>query len=114
MPCIKTTVTKKIDENQKNSLIKKYGQAIALFPGKSETWLMLAFHDETPMAFQGNSDSDFAFVEVSLLGSASDDAYDRMTQALTQIVNEELGIAPSCIYIKYEECEHWGWNGGNF
>ena len=113
MPSIKTTVSKEISENTKNNLIKKFGEAIALFPGKSETWLMLAFNDNTPMAFGGNQE-DCALLEVALFGSASDSAYDRMTAALSSIINEELGIATDRVYIKYEETEHWGWSGRNF
>lgn len=114
MPCIKTTVSKKIDDTARENLIKKYGEAIALFPGKSESWLMLTFDDETPMSFQGKTDSEYAFIELSLFGTASDAAYDRMTGALTSIVNEELGIDYSKIYVKYEEVNHWGWNGSDF
>ena len=114
MPSIKTTVSKEISESARNNLIKKFGEAIALFPGKSETWLMLAFNDNTPMTFGGNSDGDYALLEVALFGSASDSAYDRMTAALSSIVNEELGIAPDKVYIKYEETNHWGWSGRNF
>ena len=83
MPCIKTTVSKEINESTRNNLIRKFGEAIALFPGKSETWLMLTFNDNVPMSLGGDSEEDCAFLEVSLFGSASAQAYDRMTAALT-------------------------------
>ena len=114
MPSIKTTVSKEISESARDNLIKKFGEAIALFPGKSETWLMLSFNDNTPMCFGGNQADDCALLEVALFGSASDSAYDRMTAALTEIISEELGIAPGKTYVKYEEAGHWGWNGRNF
>ncbi|MBR6701590.1 MAG: hypothetical protein IKI78_00455 [Clostridia bacterium] len=114
MPCIKTTVSKEISENTRNNLIRKFGEAIALFPGKSETWLMLTFNDNVPMSMSGDAGEDCAFLEVSLFGSASDQAYDRMTAAITEIISEELGIAPGKTYVKYEEAGHWGWNGRNF
>ena len=37
-----------------------------------------------------------------------------MTEALTDILREELEIAPDRIYITYQEIGTWGWNGGNF
>jgi len=114
MPYIKTTTSKKIDDSTKESLKNKMGQAIALIPGKSESWLMLAFEDNISMAFKGNLNDDFAFIDVSIFGSASDAAYDRLTGALCTIVNEELQIPLSNIYVKYEESDHWGWNGSNF
>lgn len=114
MPYIKTTVSKEISESTKLNLQKKLGEAIALIPGKTESWLMLAFEDNVPMAFQGRNDSDYAFVDVSIFGSASDAAYDRLTGAICSIMNEELGISPDHTYVKYEESNQWGWNGRNF
>ena len=70
--------------------------------------------DNMNMYFKGSCDKDYAYLEVSLFGTASDAAYDRLTAALSEIVNEELGIDRANIYIKYEEAEHWGWNGSNF
>lgn len=114
MPYIKTTTTVEINEEKKSSLTKKFGEAISLVPGKSEYWLMLAFDDKVKMAFQGKDDSDYAYLEVNIFGKVSDAAFDRLTGALTEIVNEELGIDRDKIYIKYSEVDHWGWNGGNF
>lgn len=114
MPYIRTTVSKELTEQNKENLKAKLGQAIALIPGKSESWLMLTFEDNMNMYFKGGCDNDYAYLEVSLFGTASDAAYDRLTAALSEIVNEELGIDRANIYIKYEEAEHWGWNGSNF
>ncbi len=114
MPYIKTTTSVKLNDEKKEALKSKLGQAIALIPGKSEAWLMLAFEDGAYMSFKGNADEDYAFADVSLFGSASDAAYDRLTGAICEILNEELGIKLSNIYVKYEETDHWGWNGSNF
>ena len=114
MPYIRTTVSKELTDINKENLKTKLGQAIALIPGKSESWLMLAFEDKIDMYFKGDGTKDYAYLEVSIFGSTSDAAYDRLTAALSEIINEELGIARENIYIKYEEADHWGWNGVNF
>ena len=114
MPYIRTTVSKEITQENIDSLKTKLGQAIALIPGKSESWLMLAFEDKVNMYFKGDCSEEYAYIEVSLFGSTSDAAYDRLTAAISEIFNEELGIDRANIYIKYEEAEHWGWNGTNF
>lgn len=114
MPYIRTTVSTSLTEENKTNLKSKLGEAIALIPGKSESWLMLAFEDNMSMYFKGDNSEKYAYLEVSLFGSTSDAAYDRLTAALSEIVNEELGINRSNIYIKYEEANHWGWNGTNF
>ena len=114
MPYIRTTVSKKLTSQNKENLKAKLGEAIALIPGKSEAWLMLAFEDNISMYFKGDGTQDYAYLEVSIFGSTSDAAYDRLTAALSEIINEELGIDRANIYIKYEEANHWGWNGANF
>lgn len=114
MPYIRTTVSNKLTDEKRESIKAKFGQTIALIPGKSESWLMLSFEDNMKMYFRGDDSEDYAYLEVSLFGSASDAAYDRLTAALSEIINEELGIGRENIYIKYEEAEHWGWNGNNF
>lgn len=114
MPYIKTTVSTEISDSAKENLKNKLGNAIALIPGKSENWLMLSFHDKTDMAFRGETHEEYAYIEVNIFGSASDAAYDRLTAAICEIINEELSIPLSNIYVKYEEAEHWGWNGNNF
>lgn len=114
MPFIRTTVSKEITDEKRESIKAKLGQAIALIPGKSESWLMLSFDDNKNMYFRGEADEEYAFLEVALFGTTSDAAYDRLTAALSEIINEELGISRDKIYIKYEEAEHWGWNGNNF
>lgn len=114
MPYIRTTVSNKVLDSARENIKTKLGQAIALIPGKTEAWLMLAFEDNMKMYFKGECENDYAYVEVSLLGTASDAAYDRLTAAISEIINEELGIGRENIYIKYEEAGHWGWNGVNF
>lgn len=114
MPYIRTTVSNKISESARENIKTKLGQAIALIPGKSEAWLMLAFEDNVNMYFKGKGSEEYAYVEVSLFGTTSDAAYDRLTAAISEIINEELGIDRANIYIKYEQAEHWGWNGSNF
>ena len=114
MPYIRTTVSTPLTEENKTNLKSKLGEAIALIPGKSESWLMLSFEDNMSMYFKGDNSAEYAYLEVSIFGSTSDAAYDRLTAALSEIINEELGIDRSNIYIKYEEADHWGWNGVNF
>lgn len=114
MPCIQTKVNVKISPEKEENLKKELGKAIALIPGKSEAWLMLTFEDECHISFQGKSDEPAAFVEVKIYGKASGSAYESLTAEITRILSGELGIRADRIYVKYEEAQYWGWNGGNF
>ncbi len=114
MPYINTTTTKKLDKSARDEIKRELGQIIAEIPGKSENWLMVSFSDEVPMYFRGDDSADCAYVEVSIFGGASDDAYDRLTARICELFEKKLGISPDRVYVKYEEADHWGWNGANF
>lgn len=114
MPFINSKVTVKMSPEKKEKVKSRLGEAIAIIPGKSESWLMVGFEDEYDLYFKGNQDKETAFVEVKIFGSATPDAYAKMTGAICQIFEEELQIPAERIYVKYEEVANWGWNGNNF
>lgn len=114
MPCIQTKVNVSISADQKENLKAALGEAISLIPGKSENWLMLTFEDNCSIFFQGNGEIPAAFVEVKIYGKSNGDVYQKMTEAITDILNQHLHIEASRIYVKYEETAYWGWNGNNF
>lgn len=113
MPYIRTQVSTALSKENEQSLTKKLGQAIQNL-GKTEQWLMLDFEENCHLYFQGNQNAPTAFVEIKLFGKASNPMYDQMTKDVTRIVSEELSIPENRIYVQYEECAHWGWNGSNF
>ncbi len=114
MPCIQTKVNVKLSQETERSIKAKLGEAVALIPGKSENWLMLTFEDQCRIWFRGEDSAPAAFVEVKIYGKAPGTVYDKLTARITEILDEELGIAADHIYVKYEEVAHWGWNGSNF
>ena len=81
-------------------------------PGKTESWLMLSFRDNVSMYFKGD-DAPCVICQVKLFGSAAEEAYQNLTEALTDIIHEELDVEADRIYVTYEEIGVWGWNGGN-
>ncbi len=114
MPFINSKVNVALSEEEKEILKDKLGQAISLIPGKSESWLMVGFEDNYSLYFKGKNNTKIAFIEVKIFGRASDRDLDHLTAEISRIFKEVLGISQDKIYIKYEEVEHWGWNGANF
>lgn len=114
MPFINTTVTCTITDEKRETLKSLLGEAISLIPGKSEKFLMLAFSDNTKMYFSGSDKKDTAFIEIKIFGTADKKDYDVLTARVTEIYYSVLGIPKDRIYVKYEECFNWGWNGANF
>ena len=114
MPFIETktnvTVTKEAETKIKEAL----GKAISIIPGKSESWLMVAIEGDVPMYFRGDDSAPIAFVDVKTFGSASSDAYNRMTAELTKVYGDILGVSADHMYIRYYGSSDWGWNGSNF
>ena len=114
MPFISTKTNKTVSKDTAKALKEAYASAIELLPGKTEKWLMLSFEGDTMMAFHGDMESPMAYLTVSLVGKAPRAAYDALTARLCEIMGEVLGIAPDMVYVKYEEVEHWGYDGYNF
>lgn len=110
MPFIRTSTNVSIDDNKIMNLKNKYGVAITTM-GKTENWLMLEFNDNAKMFFAGSSEP-LAFVDVKTYGNPNNS--NAMTHELTKIINEELGIDSSRIYVSYQGINDWGYNGNNF
>ena len=114
MPFIDSKVSVKITEEQEKELKTRLGQAISLIPGKSENWLMTGFEDDYHMYFRGDNSEPIAYIEVRIFGGPNKAAFQKMTEEITIIYGDVLGIAPDHMYIKYSATPDWGWNGGNF
>lgn len=114
MPFIETKLNIRLTPEKEAVIKQKLGDAIALFPGKSEYWLMLRFEDNCRMWFRGYNTFPVAMVQIQLFGSAEAAVTQQMTEKVTGILSEELGIQPDHVYISYSFTETWGWNGENF
>lgn len=114
MPYINTKLNVGLSKEKEKAIKEKLGNAIAILPGKSENWLMLGFEDGCRLYFKGDDSAPMAYVEVSVYGNSNASAYNKLTAAITQILNEELSVKPDHVYVKYMESEHWGFNGSNF
>lgn len=114
MPFINSKVTVKISTEKEEQIKKRLGEAIAIVPGKSESWLMVGFEDEYTLYFKGDKCEKAAFVEVKIYGSANSTAFRQLTAEICNIYEEELGIPKANIYVTYQAIADWGWNGDNF
>ena len=114
MPNIATKVNVEISEEKELILKEKLGNAISILKGKSEAWLMLSFEDNCRMWFKGDNSKPMAFVEVQVLGKINPSESSELSAEICRIFEDELSISQDMTYIKYEEIDQWGWNGGNF
>ncbi len=113
MPFIDSKITVPVSAEKRESIKAQLGQAVSLL-GKSENFLMVGFEDNYDLYMGGEKLEKGAYVSVSLFGSASSDAYSKMTGEICSLYQSELGIPGDKIYVTYHGVNDWGWNGRNF
>lgn len=113
MPFIDLKTNKQVNKHDEIALKQALGNAIAILPGKSETWLMLDIHDECRMYFHG-SDAPCAMLQVQVFGKINPEKCELLTAEICRIMDSTLQISPENTYVKYEEVDLWGWNSQNF
>ncbi len=113
MPFIDSKISLKVSKEKKDAIKAELGKAVSIL-GKSEGFLMVGFDDGYSLYMGGEELEKGAFVSVSLFGSASSGAYEKMTGEICRIYEQQLGIAPDKVYVTYSGMKDWGWNGRNF
>lgn len=113
MPFIDSRITVSVSKEKKEKIKARMGQAITTLH-KSENYLMVGIESDYDLWLAGKKLEKGAYVSVSLFGSASPEDYDKMTEIICKILNEELGIEGSSVYVTYHPVADWGWNGRNF
>lgn len=113
MPFIDSKITVSVDADTKERIKSELGKIIGLL-GKSESFLMVGIEDNYDLWMAGKKLDKGAYVSVSLFGNASSDAFSKMTTAICNILENELGIPGSAVYVTYHPISDWGWNGSNF
>ena len=113
MPFINIKTNTAVSAQQETAIKSAMGKAIAVIPGKSESWLMVDIQPEQKLYFKGDN-APAAMVDVSIYGSAGKSDYNRLTAEICRTISEQLAVEQSRIYVKYTEVENWGWNGSNF
>lgn len=87
---------------------------VAQLLGKPESYVMVRFQHNGNMLFAGSAEP-LAFVQLKSLG-LPDTQTREYSSKLCALVNKELGIDPSRIYIEFISPERhmWGWDSATF
>lgn len=113
MPYIDLKVTQKLAEDKKEKIKCELGKKISILH-KPESYLMVGIQDGYSLYFAGKKLEKGAYVSISLFGKVNSADSEIMTVAVCKILNEELGIDGSCVYVTYHGVDNWGFDGGNF
>ena len=52
-----------------------------------------------------------AYVSIAMLGEPDRAKNEAMTARVTEILQEQLGIPPKCVYVICHVVRDWGWRG---
>ena len=114
MPYIETKTSASVSGEQLAALKEMFAEVIEIIPGKSEEWLMLNTVGDCNMSFRGDMDTPSAMIKVEIFGKAKASEYDRLTAEICERASSILGVPKNRIYVRYEECSIWGYDGFNF
>jgi phenylpyruvate tautomerase PptA (4-oxalocrotonate tautomerase family) len=111
MPYLNIVTNQEVSDEQ--TLLKVASQTVALASGKPESYVMVELEHKTSMLF-GGTDAPLAFLDYRALGLPSD--RQSFSDALCQMITDQLGIDGGRIYISMTDSErqNWGWNHGTF
>lgn len=113
MPFIDSKISVGVDKEKREAIKSQLGQAISVM-SKPESFLMLGFEDNYDLYMGGRRLDKGAYVSVSLFGTPSPAACEKMTKTICEIYEKELQIPGDCIYVTYHGVKDWGWDGRNF
>ncbi len=115
MPCIQIHTNRPVEQEKAERIKTELGRIITFLPDKSEQWLLVELLDNSRIWFHGEGDRPFALVQVKVWGNHIDrEGSERMTKAVCELLNKELSVAPTDVYVRYLATPDWGWNSANF
>lgn len=109
MPFIDVNISTQLTFEKERTLKAQFGKIICEIPGKTEGSVMIQFKDNARLWFRGSNESPMAFVNVMLYGKAQESNYRVFSEKTMDLLNREMGIEKSNIYIKFEEVANWFW-----
>lgn len=96
MPFIDSKITLPVPQEKREVLKSELGKAVSIM-GKPESFLMVGFEDNYDLYMGGNKLDKGAYVSVSLFGNASSTAYEKMTEVICELYENELGIPGNAV-----------------
>ena len=114
MPLLKLETTVVLPEDKRQALLASLSKTVAETIGKPQQYVMVAA-SQAAMQMSG-SPGNAAFVDVRSIGGLTDDVNRKLSQKVSQLLHDSLGIPQNRIYLNFTDVEasHWGWNGSTF
>lgn len=111
MPFVSIHTARKLSKINKENIKHDLGQKITLIPGKKEEVLMIEFIDEVSLYFAGVENPNATYIDVKCYKAASFEENQNFTEAVNEIMIDEIGISNLDIYLTISEFSTWGTKG---
>ena len=111
MPFVQLNLGKKLNEEQKNSLQLKVGEIMPLISGKNIKNTIQQIIDDCSL-YSGGEKIEGAYVEARLYLPATKEDKTAWSNAISQLLIEDLGIKAEQIYLNIVEMTEWGTGKG--
>ena len=112
MPLLHIRSNTTIDD--KEAVALALSKQTAQLLGKPENYVMVIINDQQHLIFAGNTQAA-AYLELKSINLPESQTTE-LSSALCDLVNQELGIDSSRIYIEFSNAQRhmWGWSGATF
>ncbi|HBU12449.1 MAG TPA: hypothetical protein DEB31_06900 [Clostridiales bacterium] len=110
MPYVNISTTKKMNEDEKQTLLGQVGRAITLIPGKAAEGTLIKLDAGATLVKKG-AEGDLCMTQAYLYGESPHEAKDSFVREMFRYYTEEMGIPQKNIYISVEGCRNWGFDG---
>ena len=96
-------------------LLRELSTKLAEALEKSESYVMTLLEPPSSMTFGGSTEPT-CYMEVKNIGTMTPGQTQQITQIACGCAEKYLGVAPSRIYIEFNDAQRhlWGWNGNTF
>ncbi len=111
MPFISVNTAQTLSKTSKENIKTKLGEKISLIPNKREEVLMIQFIDGVTSYFAGKENPNAVYVDVKCYKQASFEENKKFTEAVNIIMQEEININSSDLYLTITEFSTWGMKG---
>jgi phenylpyruvate tautomerase PptA (4-oxalocrotonate tautomerase family) len=115
LPLLKLSLSLKLEDDQKASLLQSLSKVLADGLGKPENYVMVSIEDEVAIIMSGEM-GPAAFADIRSIGALNDEVNKEFSNTLCTFLNEQFGIPTNRIYINYTDMDasYWGWNSSTF
>lgn len=114
MPLLRLEVGTPVPAAKKEALLKGASKILANVIGKPEAYVMVTLA-ECAGTFAGQA-GPMVFADVRSIGGLDRKTNGALAQALCDLLERELSVAPDRIYLNFTDvaASSWGWNGHTF